>query len=185
MDVNQKMDQITLDFLKRACYIAKGDTEKSIEIMRIWHDLKINDLSEEYPLEIIVTIVDCLKKQNFIEEGETYDQIRVTYDGIYYIINTPGEVPTSYGVVSIEEMKRLYSAVLQFIYERTRHDNTNNVSLTEINYEKLKPYGRTVVHQIAHFLRQQDFIELFIDIDNSEVTTKIAPKGIAEIEGTG
>jgi hypothetical protein len=178
MKINQKIDHITFEFLKSACYIVKGDTEKSVEIMRIWRDLNINDSSEEYPIEVIVNTVDFLKQQNFIEDGETYNELRVTYDGIYYVISMPDARPANYGVISMEEMKRLCPDILRFIYQRTRYNTTDSLPLTNI---KLKSYGESVVRQIVQFLKQQGSIELFRE--NGEIKTRIASNGIMEIDG--
>jgi len=73
------------EFLKRACEIANGDTEKSISIFEIW-DVKfvVQGLVKEYGLPIIIK---TLRASNFIKDGNNKDEIKLTLKGIYYVVD--------------------------------------------------------------------------------------------------
>lgn len=73
------------EFLKRACEIAKGDTGKSINVYEICDDkFPIRALERDHTLPIVLRV---LKASNFVLEGEDKDEIKVTLNGIYYVID--------------------------------------------------------------------------------------------------
>jgi hypothetical protein len=145
------------DFLKQACSIAYGDTTKDIDISEVWRSLNIDDQSEDIPPEIIVNTVQMLKDRDFIEEGDNYDQIKVTRNGINHVIAMPGESANHYGVVSIQEVNTLYPNILEFICYKTA-DRGDGISTTEIKKEKLNPYSFGVLNQIIDFLIEKNLV---------------------------
>ena len=180
------MRDIANDFLKEACRIAYGDTSKNIEISEVLRSLNIDDQSEDLPPEIIVNTVQMLKDRDFIEEGDSYDQIRVTRNGINHVIVMPGESANHYGVVSIQEVNTLYPNILEFICYKTE-DHGNGISVTEIKKEKLNPYSFSVLYQIIDFLREKDFICEVIEGNpfgstKEQIVIKLTLKGKDEVK---
>jgi hypothetical protein len=86
------------EFLKRACEIVKGDTRKSINVFEIWNDnFPIKGLERSTYLPIILR---SLRASNFIQDGDNNDEIRVTFKGIYYVVDRFKVSPENLGVLS-------------------------------------------------------------------------------------
>ena len=86
------------EFLKRACEIARGETQRCINVFEIWNDtLQIQGLDREQYLPIIL---ESLKESNFIENCNNENEIRVTFKGIYYAIDALKVSSGNLGVLS-------------------------------------------------------------------------------------
>jgi hypothetical protein len=166
-----------INFLKQACRIAHGDTDMSIEISKVWQALEIDDQSQEYPAEIIVTTVDSLKNKEFIEEGDAYDHIKVTRKGFDYVLSLHQEPPSNYGVVSQEEANRLTQDVLRFVYNHTKDNEEKYVLASEIKNETLNSYGETVLHQVIDLLAGRGLIDQSNRRDGSDQGWRISGSG--------
>lgn len=144
------------EFLKVACQMAQGDIDKSIKISNIWQDLKICAITEQ---EYAPKIVGLLKSHNFIKSGEKTDEVKVTYDGIYYVIDTFNVPAENLGVLPYEELNKYLNPFLDVLYQETNGDTTKSLSIYDIQKKRLNALGQGPIKQIAEFLQLKGLIE--------------------------
>lgn len=144
------------EFLKVACEIAQGDIDKSIKISDIWRDLKMNAISEQ---EYAPKIVGLLKSHNFIKSGDNTDEIKVTYDGIYYVIDTFNVPAENLGVLPYEELNKYLNPFLDVLYQEINGDTIKSLSIYDIQKKRLNALGQGPIKQIAEFLKLKGLIE--------------------------
>jgi hypothetical protein len=154
------------EFLKRACYTAKGDTRKCINISEIWDsNFPIQGLDRDYALPLIL---ETLKRSNFVKDCNNKSEIRITLNGIYYVVENLKESPENLGVLPRADVKRLEGLFLQSLYEQTKGDPSRAVNVADI--QKMIPSIRGIppIIQIADHIRSKGLIE----IDESEGPVK-------------
>jgi hypothetical protein len=146
------------EFLKRACEIARGDTEKSINTYEVWNDMfPIHALERDHTLPIILR---ALKASNFIRDGENKDEFKVTLNGIFYVIDNLNISPENLGVLSRTDVKKLEVLFLQSIYEQTKGDPKRTVSINDIQNRIHSIHGTAPFVQMAEYLSSKGLIEI-------------------------
>jgi hypothetical protein len=154
-------EQISLEngfneFLERACEIAQGDTAKTIKIIEIWKSLHLGGISEEvYAPKIMKSLI----ANGFILPGNKNDEIRVTYNGIYYIIDKFRISPENLGVLSYNDLNKYLDPFLEQLYKETEGDTAKSVSIYDIQNKRLKAFGNQPIRQISEFLKMKGLIE--------------------------
>jgi hypothetical protein len=144
-------------FLLEVCRIAMGDIMKSIKIHEIWEKAGISAISEE---AYAPRIVQILKDKNLIQNGINKDEIRITYDGIYYISDSERISPESLGVISKEDVDKFLPRFLDILYNETKGDYTKSISIFEIREKGLKGLGPSPVpfRQIRDILKSRGWV---------------------------
>jgi hypothetical protein len=144
-------------FLRRACEKAKGDIRKNINIHEIWdNDFPIRALDKALYLPIIVRL---LKTNNFIQDDDHENEIRVTYKGIYYIVDTLGIPAETLGVLPYNEVKKYLDYFLKILYAETKGDATKAVNISDIQRRGLSGLGDIPIRQVTDYLEMKSMIE--------------------------
>jgi hypothetical protein len=161
------------EFLRKACKIANGDTQKSINVFEIWDDTFHSAIERKHALP---TILKVLRASNFIRDGNNENEIKVTLQGIYYVVDSLGEPPENIGVLSHADVKNLENLFLQSLYEQTKGDPTRTVDIVEIEKRIGGVSGITRILQIAEHLKVKGLIEI---IDNyGQIKVKVPSKQV-------
>jgi hypothetical protein len=157
--INDSPLKNTLDeFLKRVCEIAEGDTDKSINVYKIWDDnFPMRSLSRDATLPIVLR---SLKAGNLISDGKNKDEIKVTFDGIYYVIDNLNVTPENIGALPRTDVKRFGNLFLQSVYELTKADPTRTVGIGDVQKRIKGISGTTSFIQIAEYLSSKGLIEI-------------------------
>jgi hypothetical protein len=148
------------EFLKRICEMAEGNTDKSINVFKIWDDnFPIRSLSRDTTLPIVLR---SLKASNFISDGKNKDEVKVTLGGIYYVIDNLNVTPENIGALPRTDVKRFGSLFLQSVYELTRADPTRTVGVSDVQKRIKSISGTTPTPfiQIAEYLSSKGLIEI-------------------------
>ena len=146
------------EFLRRACEIAHGDTKKSIKVSEIWDDnFSIKGIDRE---TYIPQIVDLLKKNHhFIQDGNSKDEIRLTYEGIYYVVDKFRISPENFGVLSHADLNKYLPRFVDIVYKKTRGDTNRVLNINDIKKEGLGGLGDGSLQQIRESLMEKGLIE--------------------------
>ena len=157
-------------FLRKACEKAKGDVRKNININEIWdNDFPIRALDKTHYLPIIVRL---LKTNNFIQDRDHENEIRLTYKGIYYIVDTLGIPPETLGVLPYNEVKKYLNYFLKILYEETKGDATKAVNIYEIQSRGLSGLGDIPIRQVTDYLKMKGMIEYAENENLVKIPTK-------------
>lgn len=145
------------EFLKQASEIAHGDTAKEIKITDIWRDSSLKSVSHDI---YSPKIVQLLKDNGFIiKDDSSNDEIRVTYDGIYYIIDKFGIPAENLGVLSYNDLNQYLNPFLEVLYSETKGDSSRSVNIYEIQKKRLRALSKGPMRQISEFLKMKGLVE--------------------------
>jgi hypothetical protein len=154
------------EFLKRACEIAKGDTRKCINVFEIWdNEFPVQGIRKEYAIPIILK---NLMASNFAKDCNKKDEIRLTFNGIYYVVDNLKVSAENLGVLPRSDVMKLEGQFLRSLYEQTKGDPTRSVNLVDIQERMPSISGPAPIIQIAEHIRSKGLIE----IDESEGPVK-------------
>ena len=148
------------EFLKRACEIAEGDVDKSINVNEIWDDkFPIRSLARVATLPKVLRV---LKASNLVRDGENKNrnEIKVTLNGIYYVIDNLNVTAENIGVLPRTDVTKFGSLFLQSVYEQTKGDPTRAVSISDVQKAIGGIKGTTPFIQIAEYLSSKGLIEI-------------------------
>ncbi|MGA9149979.1 MAG: hypothetical protein WBZ36_05325 [Candidatus Nitrosopolaris sp.] len=94
-----------------------------------------------------------LKTNNFIQDGDHQTEIRVTYKGSYYIVDTFRIPAETLGVLSYSEMKKYLNYFLE-----TKGDATKSLNINYIR-SRLSGLGNIPIRQVADYLKMKGLID--------------------------
>lgn len=146
------------EFLKRACEIAKGDTNKSINVDEIWDDsFPFHSLERDATIPLVLK---SLKAGNLVSDGKSKDEVKVTLNGIYYVIDNLNVTPENIGAISRSDVKEYGSRFLQIIYDLTNGDPSRSVGIDDIK-NRLRGISGTIPYvQLAKYLKTKGLIDI-------------------------
>jgi hypothetical protein len=145
------------EFLKRVAEMARGDTARSLRISEIW--------DESFPIRGITreafasSIVQSLKQKNLLTNGNSSDEVKIAYDGIYHVSDENGIPPESLGILSKEDMRKFVPRFLEILYEETRNDPSRSMNIYTIRDRGLRGLEPGPIRQISDFVRKRGWVE--------------------------
>ena len=169
MTSNSNVEKLSMELLKEVAKIAKGKTFQNIPISSITDIINLNDYPD-YHNEIIVDSIELLKKKGYLLPGIRMNEVKITWEGINYILRLPNINPSNFGMLSNKEFEKLIPYVKSTILNLGKNQ-THIISFSDLKIA-LESIYEGPIYQYLEFLRKEGVIE-FLDDNITNILIKV------------
>lgn len=141
---------LAMDCLKKLAIIANGDTKRFYDKAIFFKDYSNKIGENEFRKEIL----NYLLQNKWIAEKD--NNIRITYEGISKVSNHFDISPTSLGILSTDDIRRITPIIVNFLINEK--DNSNTIELHRIE-DNFKALSEKAILQIIKNLESRGIVK--------------------------